>query len=66
MPSVPIDVEFKGTDDSQEWYLEVYDNTLKISNEELTYTINKGEVLDEKNYLLDQGIPYFSQIESIY
>ena len=59
MPSVPIDVEFKGTDDSQEWYLEVYDNTLKISNEELTYTINKGEVLDEKKLFIRPGDSLF-------
>ena len=45
-PSVPIEIDFKGSNTGKVLELKVLNNTATISAEELSYTLTKGEVLD--------------------
>lgn len=50
--SLPIDIKFKNSEKSFQLEFEVENNKLKIFNDESTFSLSKGEVLDTKNFFI--------------
>lgn len=50
--SLPIDIIFKNSEKSFQLEFEVENNKLKIYNDESTFSLSKGEVLDTKNFFI--------------
>ena len=59
-PLVPIEINFKGSGTAQVWDLKVFDNTLTISNEKLSFTLKKGEVLDQEGIFIKPKDDFFT------